>query len=86
MKLPRPKWMILAISFLIDGGSKKAVEIVSKSEMIKAATSLGGIESIWEHRKSSEGEESPTPDNLIRLSVGLEHPDDIIADLELALG
>ncbi len=73
------------ISFLIDGGSKEAVDIVSRSELIKAATSLGGIESIWEHRKSSEGEESPTPDNLIRLSVGLEHPDDIIADLELAL-
>lgn len=73
------------ISFLIEGGSKEAVEIVSRSKMIKAATSLGGIESIWEHRKSSEGDESPTPDNLIRLSVGLEHPDDIIEDLEQAL-
>ncbi|MFD2530862.1 trans-sulfuration enzyme family protein [Gracilimonas halophila] len=74
------------ISFLIEGGSKEAIEIVSRSKMIKAATSLGGIESIWEHRKSSEGDESPTPDNLIRLSVGLEHPDDIIEDLEQALG
>ncbi len=74
------------ISFLIEGGSKEAVNIVSRSKMIKAATSLGGIESIWEHRKSSEGNESPTPDNLIRLSVGLEHPDDIIEDLEQALG
>jgi cystathionine gamma-synthase len=74
------------ISFLIEGGSKEAIKIVSRSKMIKAATSLGGIESIWEHRKSSEGDESPTPDNLIRLSVGLEHPDDIIEDLELALG
>ncbi|MCH2451252.1 MAG: aminotransferase class I/II-fold pyridoxal phosphate-dependent enzyme [Gracilimonas sp.] len=74
------------ISFLIEGGSKEAVNIVSRSKMIKAATSLGGIESIWEHRKSSEGDESPTPDNLIRLSVGLEHPDDIIEDLEQALG
>ncbi|MDR9418050.1 trans-sulfuration enzyme family protein [Gracilimonas sp.] len=73
------------ISFLIEGGAKEAVEIVGKSKLIKAATSLGGIESIWEHRKSSEGEESPTPDNLIRLSVGLEHPEDIIADLEQAL-
>lgn len=74
------------ISFLIEGGSKEAIDIVSRSKMIKAATSLGGIESIWEHRKSSEGDESPTPDNLIRLSVGLEHPDDIIEDLEQALG
>lgn len=73
------------ISFLVEGGAKEAIKIVSRSKMIKAATSLGGIESIWEHRKSSEGDESPTPDNLIRLSVGLEHPDDIIEDLEQAL-
>ncbi|MDR9416324.1 MAG: PLP-dependent aspartate aminotransferase family protein [Gracilimonas sp.] len=73
------------ISFLIDGGEKEALEIVGKSKLIKAATSLGGIESIWEHRRSSEGENSPTPDNLIRLSVGLEHPDDIISDLKHAL-
>lgn len=73
------------VSFLIDGGSKEAIKIVSATRMIKAATSLGGIESIWEHRKSSEGDESPTPDNLIRLSVGLEHPDDIISDINQAL-
>ena len=73
------------ISFLIDGNPEDAIKVVSSAKMIKAATSLGGIESIWEHRKSSEGEDSPTPDNLIRLSVGLEHPDDIISDLEFAL-
>lgn len=73
------------ISFLIDGGAKNAVEIVGRSKLIIAATSLGGIESIWEHRKSSEGPDSPSPENLIRLSVGLEHPDDIIADIEQAL-
>jgi cystathionine gamma-synthase len=73
------------ISFLVDGGAEAAGQIVGKAKMIKAATSLGGIESIWEHRKSSEGNESPTPDNLIRLSVGLEHPDDIIADLAQSL-
>lgn len=73
------------ISFLVDGGKEEAGQVVGKAKMIKAATSLGGVESIWEHRKSSEGDESPTPDNLIRLSVGLEHPDDIIADLEQAL-
>ncbi len=73
------------ISFLIDGGEQQAVDIVDKSTLIKAATSLGGIESIWEHRKSSEGKDSKAPYNLIRLSVGLEHPDDIIADIDQAL-
>jgi len=47
---------------------------------------LGGVESTWEHRRSSEGEGSVSPATLIRISVGLEHPDDIIEDLELALG
>ena len=74
------------ISFLIDGGYEQAKKITGASEIIKAATSLGGIESIWEHRKSSEGSNSPTPDNLIRLSVGLEHPGDLIADIDRALG
>lgn len=73
------------ISFLVEGGAQEAHKIVAGAKMIKSATSLGGIESIWEHRKSSEGKNSPTPDNLIRLSVGLEHPDDIIADLKIAL-
>jgi cystathionine gamma-synthase len=73
------------ISFLVDGNGKEALKVVAKSKVITRATSLGGVESTWEHRKSSEGEESQTPDNLIRLSVGLEHPDDIIEDLELAL-
>lgn len=74
------------ISFLIDGGAKEAVEIVAKSQLIKRATSLGGVESTWEHRLSTEGEGSQTPENLIRISIGLEHPDDILADLEQALG
>jgi cystathionine gamma-synthase len=42
------------------------------------------VESTWEHRRSSEGEESQTPENLIRISVGLEHPDDLMEDLECA--
>ncbi len=73
------------ISFLVKGNAKEALKIVAGSTMIKAATSLGGIESIWEHRKSSEGKGSNSPDNLIRLSVGLEHPDDIIADIKAAM-
>lgn len=73
------------ISFLIDGGKKEAIEIVGRTKLIKRATSLGGVESTWEHRRSSEGEGSITPENLIRISVGLEHPDDLIEDLEQAL-
>jgi len=74
------------VSFLIDGDEKKAIQIVGRSKIIKRATSLGGVESTWEHRRSSEGEGSVSPATLIRISVGLEHPDDIIEDLELALG
>lgn len=73
------------ISFLIDGSKEEAVKIVNRSELIKRATSLGGVESTWEHRRSSEGEGSITPENLIRISVGLEHPDDLMEDLEQAL-
>ena len=73
------------ISFLIDGGAKEALEIVAGSEIISRATSLGGVETTWEHRRSSEGEDSKTPENLIRISVGLEHSDDLLEDLERAL-
>ena len=74
------------ISFLVKGDSEKAKKVVYSSSIITPATSLGGVESTWEHRRSSEGPESPTPANLIRLSVGLEHPKDLISDIEKALG
>ena len=73
------------ISFLVSDGEPAAKIMVASSRIIKAATSLGGIESIWEHRKSTEGPLSQTPDNLIRLSVGLEHIDDLKLDLQQAL-
>lgn len=73
------------ISFFITGGRDEAIAIVGRSKLIKRATSLGGVESTWEHRRSSEGEGSITPENLIRISVGLEHPDDLMEDLENAL-
>lgn len=73
------------ISFLVSDGEPAAKKMVASSQIIKAATSLGGIESIWEHRKSTEGPLSQTPDNLIRLSVGLEHIDDLKLDLQQAL-
>lgn len=74
------------VSFLVDAGQKESVAIVGRSKLIKRATSLGGVESTWEHRQSSEGAGSVTPENLIRISVGLEHPEDIKEDLSLALG
>ena len=49
------------------------------------ATSLGGVESLIEHRSSVEGPDSPIPRDLLRLSVGLEHPQDLIDDLDYAL-
>lgn len=73
------------ISFLIDGSQQEAIEIVGRSKLIGRATSLGGVESTWEHRRSSEGEGSITPENLIRISVGLEHPEDLLEDLERAM-
>ncbi len=73
------------ISFLVDGDYAKTLNVVASSKLIRRATSLGGIESLWEHRRSSEGEHSLTPENLIRFSVGLEHIDDLIEDLNQAL-
>ena len=73
------------ISFLVEGDQRLATRMVASSKIIQAATSLGGIESIWEHRKSSEGPLSETPENLIRLSVGLEHVDDLKEDIEQAI-
>lgn len=74
------------ISFLFNGNAEETIKVVAGSGLIKRATSLGGVESTWEHRLSSEGPDSTTPENLIRISVGLEHPDDLIEDLERALG
>lgn len=73
------------ISFLVDGSAKETIQVVASSGLIKRATSLGGVESTWEHRLSSEGADSTTPENLIRISVGLEHPDDLMEDLQKAL-
>jgi len=73
------------VSFLFDGNYDETLAVVGKSKLIRRATSLGGIESLWEHRRSSENETSTTPENLIRYSVGLEHINDLIADLEQAL-
>lgn len=73
------------ISFMAGGNERESIAIVGRSKLIKRATSLGGVESTWEHRKSSEGEGSVSLDRLIRVSIGLEHPDDIMEDLDQAL-
>jgi cystathionine gamma-synthase len=73
------------VSFLVSGNEKEAIQIVGRSKIIKRATSLGGVESTWEHRRSSEGENSVSPANLIRISIGLEHADDILEDLDYSL-
>lgn len=74
------------LSLLIGGDAAEAVRVCTRLKVIVPATSLGGVESLAEHRKTVEGPESPVPDNLIRLSIGIEHADDLIADLEQALG
>jgi len=74
------------LSVQIKGNAKKAMAITGRLKLFTTATSLGGVESLVEHRKSVEGPDSPTPDNLLRLSVGLEHIDDLIADWKQALG
>ncbi len=73
------------LSILIKGNEKKAFNISTKLKYFTSATSLGGVESLVEHRKSVEGPESNTPENLIRISVGIEHIDDLISDWENAL-
>lgn len=74
------------LSFRVRGGEDHAREVLSRVELFVRATSLGGVESLIEHRALVEGPDTRTPRDLIRLSVGLEHPDDLIADLDQALG
>lgn len=68
------------LSILVKGGQTAALQIASGMKIIRHATSLGGVESLIEHRKSVEGELSKSPENLLRVSVGIEHIDDLIAD------
>lgn len=74
------------LSFCPHGDAANALAIVGRTQIFTRATSLGGVESLIEHRASIEGPGSPTPGNLIRVSVGLEHADDLITDLDQALG
>lgn len=73
------------LSILVKGDSSNARKVVNHTKIFAQATSLGGVESLIEHRASVEGPDTKTPQNLIRISVGLEHIDDLIADLDQAL-
>ena len=74
------------VSFQVAGGRDAAVRVASRVQVFTRATSLGGTQSLIEHRASIEGPETTTPDNLLRLSVGLESVDDLLEDLSQALG
>ena len=73
------------LSFETRGTREQAIGVVAAAKLIVRATSLGGVESLLEHRASIEGKGSSCPETLIRCSIGLEHPDDLIADLAQAL-
>ena len=73
------------LSIRVKGGERAAIDAAARVELWKRATSLGGVESLIEHRASIEGPGSPCPPDLLRLSVGLEDADDLYADLDRAL-
>ena len=73
------------LSVQIKGGAPEALRFAGKLTLFARATSLGGVESLIEHRASVEGPNTATPVNLLRVSIGLEHADDLIADLAQAL-
>ncbi len=73
------------LSMRVRGGETAAIAAAARMRVWKRATSLGGVESLVEHRSSIEGAGSPCPPDLLRFSVGLENIDDLIADIEQAL-
>jgi cystathionine gamma-synthase len=74
------------VSLQVPGDAAQAMAVAARVRLFRRATSLGGVESLIEHRASMEGPATRTPPNLLRLAVGLEHPDDLLADLAQALG
>jgi cystathionine gamma-synthase len=73
------------LSVEVRGGRKGAMDVAGKLRIVTRATSLGGTESLIEHRASVEGPGSRAPEGLLRLSVGLEHIDDLVEDFAQAL-
>jgi len=74
------------LSVQVEGGAEGAMRLAASVKLFTRATSLGSTESLIEHRRSVEGPLSTTPDDLLRLSIGLEHPADLIEDLDQAIG
>ncbi len=74
------------LALRVKGGAEGALAFIGRLRVWKRATSLGGVESLVEHRASVEGPQSPTAPDLLRLSVGLEDPGDLAVDIEEALG
>jgi cystathionine gamma-synthase len=73
------------LSIRVAGGQQGSMQAAARLQIFKRATSLGGVESLVEHRASVEGPDTPCPPDLLRLSVGIEAVEDLIADLEQAL-
>jgi cystathionine gamma-synthase len=73
------------ISVLVKGGKQAAINFASNLLIFKHATSLGGVESLVEHRRSAEGNHPVSPENLIRISIGIEFVEDLKKDIEQAL-
>jgi len=73
------------LSFMVKGGAEAAEKVLNATKLFTSATSLGGVESLIERRAAIEGPDTKTPQNLLRVSVGLEHIDDLIADMQQAL-
>jgi cystathionine gamma-synthase len=74
------------LSVQIKGDAQNAMALTGRLKLFTTATSLGGVESLIEHRKSVEGADSPSPENLLRVSVGIEDIEDLIEDWRVALG
>ncbi len=74
------------LSFCVKGGQGEAKRVINGLKLFTRATSLGGVESLIEHRATVEGPDTKTPFNLLRVSVGLEHIDDLVTDMAQALG
>jgi len=73
------------LSFEVTGGREPAMNVAATTKIFTRATSLGGVESLIEHRASIEGPGTTSPEGLLRLSIGLENADDLIEDLDQAL-
>jgi cystathionine gamma-synthase len=74
------------LSVQVRGDAEAALAVAARLRVFTRATSFGGTESLVEHRASIEGPGTTTPPNLLRVSIGLEHPDDLMEDFAQALG